>query len=323
MAALISPTVVSITTEQMQLGQYWFGPQILSGAGSGVIISEDGYILTCAHVVSGADSITVATSDGTEYDATLTGIYEEGDIAVLKIEATGLQAAVMGDSSTVQLGETVYAVGNPGGTLGGTITDGIISAVDRTINVSLDETSNSGWGNSSRVISLDVLQISAAVSPGNSGGGLFNSRGELIGIVNAKSSGESQEGLGFAIPVNKAWEIGESLINTGSYTDPNAGQSDNDAILEITVTEVNQSGRLQGITPGVYVYEVTEGGASDGKLETNDRIISVDGTMVNTLDDLSSILSEYDPGQTVSVSVERGGQMVTVDIVLAENQGRS
>lgn len=322
-AALISPTVVSITTEQMQLGQYWFGPQILSGAGSGVIISEDGYILTCAHVVSGADSITVATSDGTEYDATLTGIYEEGDIAVLKIEATGLQAAVMGDSSTVQLGETVYAVGNPGGTLGGTITDGIISAVDRTINVSLDETSNSGWGNSSRVISLDVLQTSAAVSPGNSGGGLFNSRGELIGIVNAKSSGESQEGLGFAIPVNKAWEIGESLINTGSYTDPNAGQSDNDAILEITVTEVNQSGRLQGITPGVYVYEVTEGGASDGKLETNDRIISVDGTMVNTLDDLSSILSEYDPGQTVSVSVERGGQMVTVDIVLAENQGRS
>ena len=288
-----------------------------------MIISEDGYILTCAHVVSGADSITVATSDGTEYDATLTGIYEEGDIAVLKIEATGLQAAVMGDSSTVQLGETVYAVGNPGGTLGGTITDGIISAVDRTINVSLDETSNSGWGNSSRVISLDVLQISAAVSPGNSGGGLFNSRGELIGIVNAKSSGESQEGLGFAIPVNKAWEIGESLINTGSYTDPNAGQSDNDAILEITVTEVNQSGRLQGITPGVYVYEVTEGGASDGKLETNDRIISVDGTMVNTLDDLSSILSEYDPGQTVSVSVERGGQMVTVDIVLAENQGRS
>lgn len=123
--------------------------------------------------------------------------------------------------------------------------------------------------------------------------------------------------------MNKAWEIGESLINTGSYTDPNAGQSDNDAILEITVTEVNQSGRLQGITPGVYVYEVTEGGASDGKLETNDRIISVDGTMVNTLDDLSSILSEYDPGQTVSVSVERGGQMVTVDIVLAENHGRS
>lgn len=322
-AALISPTVVSITTEQMRLGQYWFGPQILSGAGSGVIISEDGYILTCAHVVSGADSIMVATSDGTEYEATLTGIYEEGDIAVLKIEATGLQAAVMGDSSAVQLGEPVYAVGNPGGTLGGTITDGIISAVDRTINVSLDETSNSGWGNSSRVISLDVLQTSAAVSPGNSGGGLFNSRGELIGIVNAKSSGESQEGLGFAIPVNRAWEIGESLINTGSYTDPSSNQSDNDAVLEITVTEVNQSARLQGITPGVYVYEVTEGGASDGKLEVNDRIISVDGTMVNTLDDLSSILSEYDPGQTVSVSVERGGQMVTVDIVLAENQGRS
>ena len=322
-AAKISPSVVSITTEQMEVGQFWFGPQVVSGAGSGVIISEDGYILTCAHVVSGADTITVILPDGTEYPGTVTGMYEEGDIAVVKIEATGLPAAVIGDSDQVQLGETVYAVGNPGGTLSGTITDGIISSVDRTINVSLEETSGYGW-NTGRTVSLEVLQTSAAVSPGNSGGGLFNSRGELIGIVNAKSSGSSQEGLGFAIPVNRAMEIGESLINDGTYTDPNANMSDNDAILEITVTEINQaSGRMQGITPGVYVYEVQEGGASDGKLQVNDRMISVDGTIINTLEDLSDLLSEHQPGDTVSVSVERGGQMVTVDIVLAENTSRS
>ena len=322
-AAKISPSVVSITTEQMEVGQFWFGPQVVSGAGSGVIISEDGYILTCAHVVSGADTITVILPDGTEYPGTVTGMYEEGDIAVVKIEATGLPAAVIGDSDQVQLGETVYAVGNPGGTLSGTITDGIISSVDRTINVSLEETSNYGW-NTGRTVSLEVLQTSAAVSPGNSGGGLFNSRGELIGIVNAKSSGSSQEGLGFAIPVNRAMEIGESLINDGTYTDPNANMSDNDAILEITVTEINQaSGRMQGVTPGVYVYEVQEGGASDGKLQVNDRMISVDGTIINTLEDLSGLLSEHQPGDTVSVSVERDGQMVTVDIVLAENTSQS
>ena len=124
-AKTISPTVVSITTEKMTVNNFWFGPQISSGAGSGVIISEDGYILTCAHVISGANSIQVTTSDGVVYTATVVGSYEDGDIAVLKIEAEGLQTAVLGDSDKIQLAETVYAVGNPGGTLSGSITDGI------------------------------------------------------------------------------------------------------------------------------------------------------------------------------------------------------
>ena len=130
--AAISPTVVSITTEKMEVSQFWFGTQISSG----VIVSEDGYTLACAHVISGADNILVTTSDGMEYTAEVVGSYEDGDIAVLKIEAEGLQAAVLGDSDTVQTGETVYAAGNPGGTLSGTVTDGIISATDRTISVS-------------------------------------------------------------------------------------------------------------------------------------------------------------------------------------------
>lgn len=124
-AKTISPTVVSITTEKMTVNNFWFGPQISSGAGSGVIISENGYILTCAHVISGANSIQVTTSDGVVYTATAVGSYEDGDIAVLKIEAEGLQTAVLGDSDKIQLAETVYAVGNPGGTLSGSITDGI------------------------------------------------------------------------------------------------------------------------------------------------------------------------------------------------------
>ena len=172
-------------------------------------------------MISGADTITVTTTDGTEYEASVVGSYEDGDIAVLKIEAEGPEAAVLGDSSQVQTGETVYAVGNPGGTLSGTVTDGIISATERTITVSIESSSQSYGGQTvEKTISLDVMQTSVAVSPGNSGGGLFNSSGELIGIVNAKSSGESQEGLGFAIPINTAQEIVASLINNGTYEAP-------------------------------------------------------------------------------------------------------
>ena len=138
-AKAISPTVVSITTEKMTVNHFWFGPQISSGTGSGVIISEDGYIQTCAYVVSGANSISVTTFDGAEFAASVVGSYEDGDIAVLKIEAEGLQAAVLGDSDNIQLAETVYAVGNPGGTLSGSITDGIASAASWTISISIEK----------------------------------------------------------------------------------------------------------------------------------------------------------------------------------------
>lgn len=208
-ASIISPSVVSITTEAVQQGQAWYGSYVTSGAGSGVILSSDGYILTCAHVVDGADTVTVTTSDGTEYDAQVVGSDTADDIAVLKIDATDLTAAVIGDSDAASVGETVYADGNPGGTLSGTITEGIVSALNREITVETD---------SGEAITLNVIQTSAAVSPGSSGGGLFNDRGELIGVVNAKSSDTSDEGLGFAIPINDAISIAKNIIENGAFS---------------------------------------------------------------------------------------------------------
>lgn len=321
-AKVISPTVVSITTEKMTVNHFWFGPQISSGAGSGVIISEDGYILTCAHVVSGANSISVTTSDGAEFTASVVGNYEDGDIAVLKIEAEGLQAAVLGDSDTIQLAETVYAVGNPGGTLGGSITDGIISATSRTISIALESDAGPyGFAVNNRTISLDVLQTNAAVSPGNSGGGLFNASGELIGIVNAKSSGENQEGLGFAIPINTAQEIAVALINEGSYTPPNAADGGNGAVLEIAVVEINPAAaHMNNRESGVYVQSVKENGVSGGKLEVNDRLISINGYMIRTTEDLTTELAEHDPGESVKLTVDRDGRLVETEIVLAKGE---
>lgn len=177
--------MVEVTTEAVTTNAF-FGQYVQSGAGSGVIITEDGYIITNNHVVSGASQVTVRTSDGTEYPATVVGADSKTDIAVLKIEATGLTPAVVGDSDSLQVGEFTLAVGNPLGELGGTVTDGIISALDREVTVENQ--------------TMNLLQTNAAVSPGNSGGGLFNERGELIGIVNAKSSGQNAEGLGLRDP---------------------------------------------------------------------------------------------------------------------------
>lgn len=229
-AKKMTDSVVAITTEAMTTSNFWFGSQVVSGAGSGVIMSSDGYIITNAHVVNGASTIKVTTSDEKTYTAKLVGKYTQGDIAVIKINATGLSAATFGDSDKITQGQTAYAVGNPEGTFSGSITSGIVSALNRTITVSIDDDSSSDDGNNqysqyfgrtqntSTTAKLNVIQTDAAVSPGNSGGGLFDSNGTLIGIVNAKSSDTNSEGLGFAIPVNTALKIAKSLISKGSYS---------------------------------------------------------------------------------------------------------
>ena len=238
-ASKVGPSVVEVTTEAVTTNAF-FGQYVQSGAGSGVIITEDGYIITNNHVVSGASQVTVRTSDGTEYPATVVGADSKTDIAVLKIEATGLTPAVVGDSDSLQVGEFTLAVGNPLGELGGTVTDGIISALDREVTVENQ--------------TMNLLQTNAAVSPGNSGGGLFNERGELIGIVNAKSSGQNAEGLGFAIPVNTAIQVAEELINNGYVTGRPA--------MGVTVLSINdaQTAFQYGVNQaGVYVQSSRQG----------------------------------------------------------------
>ena len=205
-ADLVSPSVVVITTEQVVYSQWsWYGQnQVESGAGSGVIISSDGYILTCAHVVDGASNITVTINDK-DYTATLVGEDTTSDIAVIKIDANGLTPATVGDSDSLKVGQNVMAVGNPLGELGGTVTGGMISALNRSVTIQGTNSTNT----------MSLIQMDASVSPGNSGGGLFNMNGELIGLVNAKSSSSDAEGLGFAIPINDAIKVAQDLLENG------------------------------------------------------------------------------------------------------------
>lgn len=297
----ITPSVVEITTEQMVTTSYgfWGGQQIVSGAGSGVIFTADGYIITNAHVVEGAQQITVKLNDGTTYNATLIGSDSQSDIAVIKIDASGLTPAILGDSDTIAIGETAIAVGNPSN-LGVTSTDGIISALNRSVTVE---------GNT-----MNLIQTSAAISPGNSGGGLFNSKGELIGIVNAKNADENAEGLGFAIPINTAKAVAQDLIENGYVT----GRP----VLGITVVSITdaQTAMQYGVsTLGAYVQSVTEGsGAANAGMKVGDRIVSVGTRTVTTATDVTNALQDYAAGDTVQVQVDRNGELITLNVVLGE-----
>ena len=300
-SAIVSPSVVAITTEQMTSSNTWFGGSyVQSGAGSGVIISQDGYILTCAHVVSGATSISVQLSDDSTYTATIVGADSSSDIAVLKIEAAGLTPAVLGDSDTLAVGEDAVAVGNPLGTLGGTVTNGIISALNRSVTVDNNQ--------------MTLIQTSASISPGNSCGGLFNGNGELIGIVNAKSGYSEAEGLGFAIPINTAMEISQSLIDDGYVKRPALG------ITVVTIADANTAMQYGVTSFGVYIAQVNTGsGAESAGLQAGDRLVSVGDTVISQSSDLTSYLRNLNIGDTVTVQIERDGKLSSVDVVLGES----
>ena len=304
-AALVSPSVVVITTEQVVYSQWsWYGQsQVESGAGSGVIISSDGYILTCAHVVEGASQITV-TIDDQDYPATLVGSDTASDIAVVKIEAEGLTAATVGNSDALAVGEEVLAVGNPLGELGGTVTNGIISALDRDVSIQSSNTVNT----------MSLVQTNASVSPGNSGGGLFNMAGELIGIVNAKSSDSEAEGLGFAIPINDAVEVAQELLENGYVTGrPYLG------ITYLSVSDMQTAQKLGVSAYGIYVMDVVKGGPADkAGIQPGDRIISVNGTEIAQQTDLGTVIQQYSAGDTVEITLAREGQMTTLQLTLGE-----
>ena len=304
-ADLVSPSVVVITTEQVVYSQWsWYGQnQVESGAGSGVIISSDGYILTCAHVVDGASSITVTIGDK-DYTATLVGEDTTSDIAVIKIDADGLTPATVGNSDSLKVGQSVMAVGNPLGELGGTVTGGMISALNRSVTIQ----------GSSSVNTMSLIQMDASVSPGNSGGGLFNMNGELIGIVNAKSSSSDAEGLGFAIPINDAIKVAQELLENGYVTGrPYLG------ITYLAVEDAQTAAQLGVNAYGVYVVEVVKGGpAEKAGLQAGDRIVSVDGTEIASKDDLGTLMQKHAAGDTLSITIARDGQMQTVNVTLGE-----
>ncbi len=304
-ADLVSPSVVVITTEQVVYSQWsWYGQnQVESGAGSGVIISSDGYILTCAHVVDGASNITVTINDK-DYTATLVGEDTTSDIAVIKIDANGLTPATVGDSDSLKVGQNVMAVGNPLGELGGTVTGGMISALNRSVTIQGTSSTNT----------MSLIQMDASVSPGNSGGGLFNMNGELIGIVNAKSSSSDAEGLGFAIPINDAIKVAEELLQNGYVTGrPYLG------ISYLAVTDAQTAQQLGVNSYGVYIMEVVKGGpAEQAGLKAGDRIVSIDGTEIASKDDLGTLMQKHAAGDTLSITVARDGQMQTVSVTLGE-----
>ncbi len=284
----VRDTVVEIVTENIQESQF-YGQYVTSGAGSGVIINGNGYIVTNNHVVDGANTIYVRTTDEKEYKAVLVGADEESDVAVIKIDATGLKAATLGDSSAIKLGEDVIAIGNPLGSLGGTVTNGIISALDREVTIDGQK--------------MVLLQTNAAVNPGNSGGGLFNMAGELIGVVNAKSSSSSSgttiEGLGFAIPINHAFDVSSQLIEYG-YVKGKVSLGISVYSYERDMV-YKQGFTYYTIKAGVYV----EDPGKNTELQKDDRFISIDGTEVSATTDIKEILAAHKVGDTIKATVAR------------------
>lgn len=292
-------SVVEISTESVVTGS--FAQQyVQQGAGSGVIISQDGYILTNNHVINGANSVKVRLRDSTEYDATIIGSDSDNDIALLKVSATGLSPATFGDSNSLAVGDYVVAIGNPLGELGGTVTDGIISALAR--KVTIEDTQ------------MTLLQTNAQVNPGNSGGGLFNANGELVGIVNAKQSATEVEGIAFAIPINNVLDILSDLKEYGYVT----GKVD----LGIDFTDItsDETAFYYGVNQtGCYVLSVDSGSnAEKSGVTRGDLVTKVNDTDVSSSSDITTSLEKAEVGDTVTFTVSRRGTSKTISFVLEE-----
>ena len=272
-------------------------------SGSGFIISSDGYILTNYHVVQTAHEhslpLIVSLNDGTEYTATVIGYEESSDVALIKIDATGLNAAVIANSDTIRAGQRVYAVGNPFGDLNYTMTEGIVSALDRVTTVDGK--------------SINTFQFSAAVNPGNSGGPVYNENGEIMGIVSVKIMGNSVEGIGFAIPINDAVSIASELIENGYIT----GR----AFMGINVETVSRANaEYFSLVEGAYVKSVNEGSAAEkAGLLFGDIITKLGDYDIDTRDTLIYTLRKFRAGDTTALTIWRGGKEIELTITFDEN----
>ncbi len=300
------PSMVSISVEYDV--NYMGMKKAVAGSGSGVILSEDGYILTNNHVISSADSssfyqVSDAKSikvkiygDDTEYSAEIIGTDSQTDLAVLKIDKTGLTPVEFGDSSSVQIGEFVLAIGNPYN-LDYSVTAGIISALNREMTV--------------ENTTYNVIQADCAINSGNSGGALVNSKGEVIGITTLKLAGDGIEGVSFAIPVNETVPIYKELIEKGKISRPFVGISGID-LDEATAIR-------NGLTKGIYVDSVVSGsGAEDAGIMAGDVIVSFDGKDVSTMDELNAIKNTKNIGDKIEIKLYRKSELKTFTITLKE-----
>ncbi len=293
-------SVVSINVTGTSGTNFFGQPVQTASAGSGFVLTKDGYIVTNYHVVKDADTVKVTMYSGDTYDARYVGGDEDYDIAVIKVEATDLQAVTLGDSEKLNVGDHVLAIGNPLGELTFSMSEGIASTVNRAINV--DGTP------------FNMIQVTCAINPGNSGGPLMNSYGEVVGIVSAKYSSyssESVEGLGFAIPINDVSAMIQDIMTNGYVSNkPYLG------ITPMSMTKEMAAQYRYDVTSGVFVCSTEEGSAAEkAGLKMGDVITKVDNTEITSVDDLNAAKKKYAAGDSAVLTVYRGGETITVDIV--------
>lgn len=302
----VKNSVVSIECESQSQAQinplYDSGSSTSKSAGSGVIVTTDGYIVTNNHVVDGADKITVKTADEKSYTAKLVGVDSETDIAVIKIEAKGLKSATFGKSSTLEVGDDIVAIGNPLGELSGTVTNGIVSALSREVTIE-NETMN-------------LIQTNASINAGNSGGGLFDKNGLLVGVVNAKAAGNNVEGIGFAIPIDTAKNVIEQIMDYGYVK----GRVTSGLTL-IDILDENTARQYSVNELGVYIYSVAEGSnAEKAGLKSGYIVKSVNGTKVESASDFKAVINKLKVGDKIKVTVSNGMSEGSVEYKLSEKK---
>lgn len=293
-------STVGITTSTTT--NFWGYQTTSAASGSGFILSSDGYILTNYHVVQGSDSITVSLYNGAAYDAKLLGYDESNDIAVLKVDATGLPPVILGDSDKLNVGENVVAIGNPLGELTFSLTAGLVSAKDRQVTLSGG-------------VTMNLIQTDTAINSGNSGGALFNLNGEVIGITNAKYSSSSSseasiDNIGFAIPINSVRSIVESIIEKGYIVKPYIG---------VSISDVSAESQLYGLPQGAAVLATAEDGPAQASgIQRGDIVTKVNDTVITGSNDLKRIVSASKPGDTLALTIYRQGESLTVSLTVQE-----
>lgn len=297
-AANVNSTVgitTSVTTN------YWGFQTTSAASGSGFILTDDGYIITNYHVIENSDSITVSLYDGTAYDAELVGYDESNDIAVLKVDAEDLTPVVVGDSDSLNVGDSVIAIGNPLGELTFSLTSGAVSALDREITLSNN-------------VTMDLIQTDCAINSGNSGGALFNLYGEVIGVTNAKysgsGSGASIDNIGFAIPINRVKSIVESIIEKGYIAKPYIG---------VSVLDVSKETQSYGLPEGAAVKSIEEDSpAAEAGLKENDIITAINGTKISGSKELVDVVGDASTGDELLLTVYRQGESLEVKVTVGE-----